>query len=67
MDFPKFPYIEVAKNNAKIVENSLVENFLKNFISQLVNEQISTLMSTKFIMHIHRSMKFHSWKHLAIN
>ncbi|XP_018798898.1 PREDICTED: uncharacterized protein LOC108975081 [Bactrocera latifrons] len=42
MDFPRFPYIELIKNNVEIVDNTLVETFLQNFISQLVSE-ISTL------------------------
>ncbi|XP_011178888.2 uncharacterized protein LOC105209920 [Zeugodacus cucurbitae] len=38
MDFPKFPCIEFEKNITEIVENPLLENFLQNFISQLVAE-----------------------------
>ncbi|XP_050326683.1 uncharacterized protein LOC126757107 [Bactrocera neohumeralis] len=38
MDFPRFPYIELIKKNVEIVDNTLIETFLQNFISQLVDE-----------------------------
>lgn len=67
MNFPKFPCIELAKYNAERMENPLVESFLQNFISQLVNGIEFKLMITSIIMNIHRTMKSHSWKHLATN